>query len=525
MPERHAVLYNQKQYMNIRPVTELTLYRYRYAIGHSLLALLIVGLLTLNFQSLPAGLSTAEQSSALASSQISLQIDINNPFDGVLYFLQTTNAVDLPYHLLQKASLTLFGVSPLGVRLPTIIMAALSAFMLFVLLRRWLQDNAAVVMGVLIATSSWFLTIGRIGTPDIMIVFWTSLLLMLATLISQESKNHHAWRGLAIVIAGLSFYTPYMAYLFLAAAIAAFTQPHLRYIIRSSGRFSAGSAILLLALLQIPLSFHIWRDPAVLQTLLALPTSVPGPLEFLQNLVAAGSQLLNPFKYEISQAVLPLLSVPTTIFAVMGVVKLIIDWHSVRSHLLLLWLAILMPVIALGATGELKVVLFVPLMLLCAIGVQALFRYWYRIFPRNPYARVFGLVPLSVLVISMISFEYQRYFVAVPYATSTITVYDQDPFVLHDKLTTKAYREQRLLVIAPKNKVDLYKIDKQLAKNLEVVPSAEFTATNNATSIIVAEEELAKLNATQRGLLPGGRTELLVNDRKENGLRFRVFSQ
>lgn len=519
------ILYNQKQYMNIRPVTELTLYRYRYAIGHSLLAILIVGLLTLNFQSLPSGLSSAEQESALASSRISMHVDINNPFEGVLQFLQTTNAVDLPYHLMQKASLTLFGLSPLGVRLPTIIMAALSAFMLFMLLRRWLQDNAAVVMGVLVATSSWFLTIGRVGTPDIMIVFWTSLLLMLATLISQESKNHHAWRALAIIAAGLSFYTPYMSYLFLAAAIATFTQPHLRYIIRSSGRFTAGSAILLLAILQIPLSFHVWRDPTVLQTLLAVPASLPGPLEFLQNLINVGSNLINPLKYEISHAILPLLSVPTTIFAVMGVVKLVIDSHSVRSHLLLLWLAILAPVIALGATGELMVVLFVPLMLLCAIGVQALFRYWYRIFPRNPYARVFGLVPLSVLVVSMINFEYQRYFVAVPHAKSTVSVYDQDPFVLHSTLNSKAYREQRLLIIAPQEKVDLYKVDKQLAKNLEVVPSTEFTTTNNATSVIVAEGELAKLNNIQRGLLPGGKTELLVNDRKEDGLRFRVFSQ
>lgn len=511
--------------MNVRPVSELTLYRYRYAIGHVLLAVLIVGLLFLNFNSLPAGMSQVEQASALQSQQLTFSFSPDNPLLGIWQFLQSTNVVDLPYHLMQKASLYFFGLSPLGVRLPSIIMGAISAFTLFMLLRRWLQDNAAVVMGVLIATSSWFLSIGRIGTPDIMILFWTSLLLLLATLVSQESRHYHAARAFGLLAVGFSLYTPLMTYLFLAAVIASITQPHLRYVMRSAEKFSASTGVFLLVIILIPLGFHIWRDPSVLRELLAIPASIPEPLDFLRNLIIAGSSLLNPFRQTMEVSPLPLISIATTVLAVIGGVRLFADWHSVRSHLLLMWLAILVPVIALGVISQNLAILFVPVMIFSAIGVQALFRYWYTIFPRNPYARIFGLLPLSILVLSLINFNYQRYFAAVPYATSTAQIYTQDPFILHKAVSSKSYRQARLLVIAPVDKTELYKIDKQLNKNMDVVPASKFATTNNATSVIVAEEELAKLSSIQRRLLPTGKTELLVNNRKEDGLRFRIFSQ
>ncbi len=37
-------------------------------------------------------------------------------------------------------------------------------------------------------------------------------------------------------------------------------------------------------------------------------------------------------------------------------------------------------------------VTFVPIVLLLAAGLTSLIGYWYRLFPRNPYARVAGLI-------------------------------------------------------------------------------------------------------------------------------------
>src|SRR6266550_4589961 len=448
----------------MRPVSELTLYRYRHLIGYTLLVLLTAGLLLLFITKIPPGLNAAEQTSILNSSQI--VFDQN--------FLQTADMIDLPYHLLQRGSLELFGLSALGVRLPSLILGGLSVLFMLLILRRWLQENVAIAWGVLVATSTWFLMIGRSGTPEVMVIFWTSLILLLATLFSQQAKHYRVWKALSILCLGLSFYTPLMAYLFIASLIAAVVQPHLRYLLRYAEKTSLVLGALLLLGVLVPLGWHIWRDPIVVRELLAIPEKIPGPWMFFKDLLGAVSSLINPFKTSIGNAITPLLSIPVAALATVGLVRAFTDYHSVRSYVLILWIAVLIPVIGLNPSH--LNVLFVPIMLLGGIGIQALFRYWYDLFPRNPYARIFGLLPIGLLLASVIQFNYQRYFLAVPYAASTIKLYNSDPLLLHDTLASKTYRDQRLTVVAPMGMKGLYQIDQAVARNLQVVTPAQFAA-------------------------------------------------
>ena len=508
--------------MKLRPLSELFLYRYRYILGYSLLIVVAVILLVLNVGTLPAGLSAGEKASVLHSSSIDLSFRPETIAQDAWRFLQTTDTVNLPYHLMQKASLAFFGLSPFGVRLPSILIAGATAFLLFILFRRLLLPSAAGVMGVLVATSSWFLSTGRLGTPDIMIIFWAALIFLLATLVSQEVRHHHTWKALGIVAVGLSLYTPYTAYFYVAILVAAFTQPHLRYVLRYTGQASITAGIFLALLILAPQGLHIWRDPSVALELVAA-THLPGPVEFLKEFVSAISNLINPFNVGFQQSPLPLIGIPTACFALIGLVQLIREWHSVRSHVLLVWAAILVPLIGLDSTRSL-VALFVPVMLFCAIGTQSLFKYWYTLFPRNPYARIFGLIPLALLMLTIVQFNYQRYFLALPFASSTTTLYDQDAFILDKTISTKPHRDQRVLLIAPADQVTLYTVGQNTTKNLTVVPASQFTTTNNAAHIIVAESEFARLTPAQSSLLPTAKTELLVNDRKENSLRFRIYS-
>jgi hypothetical protein len=509
--------------MNRRPIHELALYRFRFLIAYALLAVTTIVFLVLNIHNLPAGLSMPEQTSAITSSSIDLSFQPETLGQDIITFLQTTDTINLPYHLSQKASLYFFGLSPLGVRLPSIVLAAASALMLFVLLRHWLRPHAAVLMSALAVTSSWFVSIGRLGTPDIMIIFWTVVILLLATLISQETRRYPAWKALSLIAIALSLYTPYTVYLFVAAALAAITQPHLRYLIRYTEKASLTIGTTLFLVLLVPLGYHAWRDPGVLWQLLAVSSNLPGPIEFVNQLLSSLSALLNPFINTFNALPRPIIAIPTAILALVGFIRLIADWHSVRSHVLLIWLAILTPLIGLGAPGNLAV-LFIPVMTLCAIGLQWLIRYWYALFPLNPYARVFGMLPLGLLVFSLIQFNYQRYFVALPFAPTAVALYDQDPVVATTFISSKTNRDQRMLMIVPQDKIPLYQANQRIAKNLRVVSTKEFTSTNKATRIIVAEGEERALTAKQRALLPKGNTQLLVSDRKDNALRFRVYS-
>lgn len=496
----------------MRPVTELTLYRYRHLIGYGFLVLLTIGLLLLFITKIPPGLSSAEEASALQSSQLVFDKE----------FLNHTNTVDLPYHLLQWGSLKFFGLSALGVRLPSLLLGAMSMLFLLLILRRWLQDNVAIAWGLLIATSTWFMLLGRSGTPEIMVIFWTSLILLLATLVSQQSKGYQAWKALSLVSIGLSFYTPLMAYLFVASAIAAMVQPHLRYVVRYAEKTSISLGTVLFIVILVPLGWHIWRDPIIIRELLAIPHDLPGPLVFFRDLWTAASALINPFNATIGPSITPLLSIPVAALATIGLIRTIMDFHSVRSYVLLLWLAVLIPVIGINPTH--LDVIFVPVMLLGAIGMQSLFRYWYDLFPLNPYARVFGLLPLLLLIVSVINFNYQRYFIGIPYARSTLQQYSSDPLILHETLLSKAYRDQRIVLVTAPERKPLYQIDQAIAKNMQVVTPAEFVPSATTRDVIVDTRIESQLTQTQTQTLPSNPT-LLVNDRKDDALRFRIYTQ
>jgi 4-amino-4-deoxy-L-arabinose transferase-like glycosyltransferase len=507
--------------MNVRPVSELMLYRYRYFFGYTLLGFIVAAVLLLNVNQLPPGLSNPEQASVIVSNALQLIMTPDNPLMGIWEFLRTSNTIDLPFHLLQKLSLHFFGLSPLGVRLPSLLLAAASAFALFQLLRRLFFANTALIMGVIAITSSWFLVIGRTGSPDIMPVFWTSLLLLLATLVSQETKLAHLWKALALLCVALSLYTPSMIYLYGSIFLASLTQPHLRYLLRSHlGSLAAGT--LLLALFVVPLGFSIWHDPAIIAQLLAISNTIPDPLTFVQNGFDGLSRLASPMPEQRDFILTPLVSLPILALAIVGSVRLVRDWHSVRSHVLLTWIAVFIPVVGLGMSGSMAP-LFIPFIVLATIGMQNLIRYWYKLFPKNPYARVFGLLPLACLILSILQFNYQRYFYALPFGPHTSQTFNQDPFVLHQALSSKAYVTQRVVLVVPEDKLSLYRIEQAANPQLQLVPAIDFSSTNNATRVVVAESEMSKLSDAQRSLLPQAQTSLLVNDRKENGLRFRVF--
>lgn len=510
--------------MHTPPVDDYALYRHRYGFAYVVLTAVIVILLTLNFTSLPAGLSQAEQASVLASSRLNLVFDSITIFPkALLEFLQQADLVNLPYHLLQKSTLETFGLSPLGVRLPSLLVAGASIGMLFVLLQRLIRAKSAIVASLLIATSSWLISLGRLGTPDSMIVFWTVLLLLLMTVISQQAKHQRLWKLLTLLSLGLALYTPGMAVLIAVAVIASMLQPHVRYMVRriSPGTAVAGTAVVFAML--APLGFTLWQHPSIAFNLLLIPTELPGIGDFFANLLAALGMLFNPLAISLAGTPQPLVALPTTVLALVGLIRLIKDWHSVRSHVLLIWLALVVPLVGLSGSRDLNF-LFIPIMLLAAIGIQSLINYWYTLFPRNPYARFFGLLPLGLLIVVVVQFNYQRYFQTLPYAKEAVAFYDQDPFLLWQTLRSGPNRDKRVLLVVPNDKLELYRVNRAVSRQLNVTTAEAFGGLGTTERVIVAQSEEAKLAEGQKNALKQLKANVVVDAHKDNGLRFTVYS-
>ena len=123
--------------------SELLLYRWRYWIGYGTVAIGLIAVLIFAGLYAPGGISSQEMQSVIKSSSVKLT-DFGS--------LTTTN---LPYHLLQHLSLTLFGVSILSIKLPSIILAFLSAIGLVLLLRLWFKPRIAVLASLIAITTGF----------------------------------------------------------------------------------------------------------------------------------------------------------------------------------------------------------------------------------------------------------------------------------------------------------------------------------------------------------------------------------
>ena len=162
--------------MKKKPISKLFLYRYRFIIGYVILGLAVIVLLLTLPLFAQNGLSQAEMDSAASSYFLGK--------DGIL----NGDLVDLPYRVLQKFSIMIFGLSAYSVKLPSIIIGLLLGFLLILLLNRWFKSNVSLLSSCLIVLSTPFLFLAGSGTPLIMLVFWPTLLLWLGSKIQGEKR-------------------------------------------------------------------------------------------------------------------------------------------------------------------------------------------------------------------------------------------------------------------------------------------------------------------------------------------------
>lgn len=393
-------------------ITTSIFYRWRYWIGYGLTFILLLSLLYMAAFIVPNGLTAAELRAVIASSQLDF---------GAL--LQST-PINTPLYILQYASLSLFGVTTLGIKLPSLILGLITAICMVFLLRRWFSPAIAVLAAALAVTTGQFLFLAQQGSSGISYLFWPTVLLLLATLVANRVKYHAICKALFFLFAALSLYTPLSIYVLIALISAALIHPHLRHILKKLPVVHIViNSIVALALLT-PLILTIIRDPNVGLRLLGIPSEWPNLLANLQELAG---QYFNFMSLGSSSVLLPIFGLASMLLILYGLFRLIKTHSTVPSHVVLIWTVLLLPVLIINPTFT--SIMFVPLLLLLATGFENLLRVWYRLFPRNPYARVVGLVPLVVLVGSMILFGLDRYASAYRYAPDTVRNFSQD--ILH----------------------------------------------------------------------------------------------
>jgi len=396
--------------MVARDITNFFIYRWRYVVGYSVIALLLAGLLVFAGLYVPGGISPEEMRATVRSDALSFSD------------LSTFGITSLPYYLLQAGIFHLFGVHDFTIKLPSLILALLSAIGLILLLRRWFKPNIAVLTSLVAITTGQFLFIAQNGTPGILYVFWPIALLLLGTQVTRAKKGRRFWKLSFAAAAALSLYTPLSVYPLLAITLAVSLHPHLRNILRRLSRIGIALSIATAAIVLAPLVYLMTITPRLALSLIGAPATWPPDLG--ANVMTLVRQFLLFWEPSTTTLMTPVFGLGSLLIIGLGIYRLILTRETTRSYLIITWMICLLPILILNPTFT--SVTFVPSVLLLAAGLTSLIMYWYRLFPLNPYARIIGLIPIIILVITLIGSGVDRYVYGYHYAPNTVVNFSKD---------------------------------------------------------------------------------------------------
>ncbi len=476
---------------------EILLYRYRYIIGYLFFITLLLGLLLTDFGAVPYGISKGEMTSTVQSNSL----NVFKPNAG--------DVINLPYHLLQKASVSLLGLSPVGIRLPSLLLALAAGLVLSLTLLQWFRKGVAM-LALLIATASVpFITMGRVGTASVLTMLLLLIILLGAVKLTTHKTRTFGWKLLVVIAGVLMLYMPLGIYTIVGLLIASVFHPHIRYQIKRTKLWQIAVLLTISALLLTPLALAIANDSSTLQTLFGIDgikakITSDSLLASVILIIKSLFMFNQPF---IGEMITPFLSLPFMLFVAFGLIRCIYDHHSARSYLLLIWLAIAIPLLILNPTQF--ALLFVPSIMLMAIGIETFIREWYKLFPRNPYARIGGLIPLILITLGIVTISTTRYFYGYYYADTRGAFY---PGLSEVREVSK--KEVATNLIVPEDQVSFYNIMRRDHPNITVSSSI---ADPKAKELII----LASSNAKVQGVP----NRIVASHLKNNPVILRVYNQ
>lgn len=425
-------------------ISKLFLYRHRFIIGYVFLGLTFAVLLFLLPNTAQRGLSPEEINSVTTSFELSPSNILNG------------NLVDLPYHVLQKISILLFGLTPFAIKLPSVLIGLVLGFLLILLLNRWFKNNVSLLASCLIVLSTPFLFLAGSGTPLIMIVFWPTLLLWLGSKIEGEKKPKPLYSFMFALAMLFSVFTPYMIYFAIFCVLFVLLQPHLRFIVKDLPKIP-----LLVAGILILASFALFivgviHKPEIIPELLLSKNFEMG--NFFNN-IATGLAPFFSWHHTLESIFLsPLISLPTFAIALIGLFSTTKGFFASRNSIATILLVFC--IIITGFNPAAVIFFILPFSILIAHGIKYMLEKWYGLFPENPYARISALVPLAILFSIIIIPALMQYTYGYRYNPSVATQFSYDLTVINDNI-----KEGTLFVFEDYN---FYKILER-TRNLKVI--------------------------------------------------------
>lgn len=468
-------------------VLDFAVYRWRYSLGYIAVSVLFIALLIIAGLFIPDGLSSAERQSSLESSNLSLQQ------------FTPEMLINLPYHALQKLSFSLFGVHTLSIKLPSLFLSFIAAIGMLLLLKKWFKKNTAILTALLAITTGPFLLIAQSGTPAVLYIFWPTWILLAASELSNKARFPLFWKIVLFGSVALSLYTPLGIYILVALVLASMFHPHLRYTISSLPKLKLLLALFVGIILVAPVAYSIIKQPTVGMSLLGIPSSI----DISANIHQLVGQYLNFADPKNGILMTPIYEFATILVALLGLYRVITTKYTARSYVVIAWLIMIMAITLISPS--LVAVTFVPTLLLIGFGIDHLIRSWYRLFPRNPYARVAGLIPLVIFIASLTISGVDRFVYGYMYDPSTAAAYSKDLSLLSQE--RKSHQNEPATLLVTTEEQPFYLLAQRYNTSWNIQNVVHQSSPNlSETTLLIATHSATKPDVVPYKIVAGSRT-------------------
>ena len=309
-----------------------------------------------------------------------------------------------------------------------------------------------------------------------MLVFWPTLLLWLGSKIQGEKSPNLLFTLIFALAFILAIYTPHLIYLVLFIIVFALWSPHLRFTIKTLPKLP------LIAVSLISLAgFGVWL------TNLLSSSSVFTSLFFMKDFSFANffnniKSGLGPFFAWNHTIVSTFLS---PMFSLAGVILALIGLFSTRRGFLASRNAIascfiIFSIVLTGLNPDSSLLLALPFAILTAHGLRYILEKWYGLFPENPYARIFAIFPLTILLAIMIIPNLTHYIYGYRYIPAVANEFSSDLDLVRDELP------KNTILLLEENTLDFhfYKVYEDRHHSISVI--TDLTTLGNDQEHLVA---------------------------------------
>lgn len=301
------------------------------------------------------------------------------------------------------------------IRLASVAAAAASAWLLYVMLRKWHTQRVSLLATAMFITSTYFLQHGRSANLEVMYLSAVPALLLICMWLLAKKDDKKL--PFAAVLLGLVLYIPGAWLLALAGSI--FLRKILIKTIRHLSKPILAISLTAFIATILPLIYSFALRPSQVVSWLGINTD--------QTVHSLGKHLLDiprqliysgPGDPAVWLVGTPIFEIFSLAMIILGLFAYRTGYYPAREKLVLGALIIAATLVVFGNVAT--IALLIPVFyILIANGLSYMLQSWFTVFPRNPVARPLGIALLIFVVACSCAYQLQRYYVAWPNAEAT----------------------------------------------------------------------------------------------------------